>query len=147
VVATFGRCARTSPTWPSRTKSSHAAFVNHDAPGRAVDCRRQPPPVEHFNHFYGMLLQAFPDASMEINEQVAERDLGFTRKTLRGTHRGEPWAMTPPGNRVEWEFSDIFGVRDGEAGGALDAHALRGPASASAPAPIGACPQGAANRC
>ena len=90
VVATFGRCARTSPTWPSRTKSSHAAFVNHDAPGRAVDCRRQPPPVEHFNHFYGMLLQAFPDASMEINEQVAERDLGPTRKTLRGTTAASP---------------------------------------------------------
>jgi predicted ester cyclase len=38
-----------------------------------------------------MLLQAFPDATMEINEQLAERDLMATRKTLRGTHRGDIW--------------------------------------------------------
>ena len=67
-----------------------------------------------FQAFYGMLLRAFPDASMEINEQLAERDLVATRKTLRGTHRGELWGLPPTDNRVEWEFIDIFRIRDGK---------------------------------
>ena len=70
--------------------------------------------MEHFKHFYGMLLRAFPDATMEIDEQLAERDLVATRKTLRGTHRGELWGLSPTGNRVEWEFIDIFRIRDGK---------------------------------
>ena len=69
-------------------------------------------PVEHFKQFYSMLLQAFPDATMEINEQLAERDLVATRKTLRGTHRGELWGLPPSGNQIEWEFIDIFRIRD-----------------------------------
>ena len=51
-------------------------------------------PVEHFKQFYSMLLQAFPDATMEINEQLAERGL------------------PPSGNQIEWEFIDIFRIRD-----------------------------------
>jgi predicted ester cyclase len=61
-----------------------------------------------------MILRAFPDASVEINEQLAERDLVATRKTLRGTHRGEIWGLPPTGNRVELEFIDIFRVKDGK---------------------------------
>ena len=61
-----------------------------------------------------MLLHAFPDARMQINEQLAERDLVATRKTLRGTHRGEIWGLAPSGNAIEWEFIDIFRVRDGK---------------------------------
>ena len=38
---------------------------------------------------FSALLQGFPDASVEISEQLAERDLVATRKTLRGTHLGE----------------------------------------------------------
>ncbi len=71
-------------------------------------------PVDHFKQFYGMLLRAFPDASMRIEEQVAERDLVVTRKTLRGTHRGELWDIPATGNQVEWEFIDIFRVQDGK---------------------------------
>ena len=70
--------------------------------------------MEHFKRFYGMLLRAFPDASMQINEQLAERDLVATRKTLRDTHRGELWDLPPTGNQVEWEFIDIFRIRDGK---------------------------------
>ena len=60
------------------------------------------------------LLQAFPDATMEVNEQLAERDLVVTRKTFRGTHLGVLWGLPPTGNRVEWEFIDIFRVSDGK---------------------------------
>jgi len=66
-----------------------------------------------FQAFYGALLQGVPDATVEINEQLAERDLVATRKTFRGTHLGELWDLPPTGNRVELEFIDIFRVCDG----------------------------------
>ena len=51
---------------------------------------------------------------VKANEQLAERDLVATRKTLRGTHLGEIWHLPPTGNRVEFEFIDIFRVKDGK---------------------------------
>jgi predicted ester cyclase len=91
----------------------HPDFVNHYAPeGREFEPALGA--ADHFKAFYGMLLRGFPDATMEIEEQLAERDLIATRKTLRGTHKGELWGLPPTGNRVEWEFIDIFRVRDGK---------------------------------
>ena len=91
----------------------HPDFVNHYAPG-GHPLEPTPRPAGGFQAFYGMILQAFPDASVEINEQLAERDMVATRKTLRGTHRGEIWGLPPTGNRVELEFIDIFRVKDGK---------------------------------
>jgi predicted ester cyclase len=91
----------------------HQDFVNHYKPeGRPLAPTLRP--AQGFQVFYGMLLHAFPDASVEINEQLAERDLVATRKTLRGTHRGEIWNCPATGNRVELEFIDIFRVKDGK---------------------------------
>jgi predicted ester cyclase len=91
----------------------HPDFVNHYAP-EGISQAPASRPAGSFQAFYGMLLRAFPDATMEINEQLAERDLVATRKTLRGTHLGEIWDLPPTGNRVEWEFIDIFRIRDGK---------------------------------
>jgi predicted ester cyclase len=85
-------------------------------------------PATGFQAFYGQLLQAFPDATMEIDEQLAERDLVATRKTFRGTHRGELWDLPPTGNGVEWEFIDIMRIQDGkliEHWTSMDMEALR----------------------
>ena len=91
----------------------HPRFVNHYRPeGRDIPSVGRP--ASGFQSFYGTLLHGFPDASMEINEQIAERDLVATRKTLRGTHRGELWGLAPTGNRIEFEFLDIFRVADGK---------------------------------
>jgi predicted ester cyclase len=102
----------------------HPRFVNHYRPeGREI-----PSGESGFQAFYGALLRGFPDATMEINEQIAERDLVSTRKTLRGTHRGELWGLTPTGNRVEFEFLDIIRVADGrliEQWTSMDLAALR----------------------
>lgn len=90
----------------------HPDFVNHYAPeGERIpeDGRR---PAAGFQAFFGRLLAGLPDATVEINEQVAERDLVATRKTLRGTHRGELLGLPPTGNVVELEFIDIFRVKD-----------------------------------
>ena len=91
----------------------HPEFKNHYRPeGRDIPETNRP--ASGFQAFYGALLTAFPDATMEIDEQLAERDLVATRKTLRGTHLGELWDLPPTGNRVEFEFIDIFRVRDGK---------------------------------
>jgi len=91
----------------------HADFVNDYAPeGRALAPTSRP--AGGFQAFYGMLLRAFPDATMEINEQLGERDLVATRKTLRGTHLGELWGLPRTNNQVAWEFIDIFRIRDGK---------------------------------
>ena len=113
VVATFVDVCQNQHNLAFANEIFHPEFVNHYAPeGRPAPAGQGP--VEHFKHFYGMLLRAFPDATMEINEQLAERDLVATRKTLRGTHRGELWGLPPSGNRVEWEFIDIFRIREGK---------------------------------
>ena len=113
VVATFVEVCQNRHDLAFADEVFHPDFVNHYAPeGRPMPAGQSP--VEHFKHFYGLLLRAFPDATMAIDEQLAERDLVATRKTLRGTHRGELWGLPPTGNRVEWEFIDIFRVRDGK---------------------------------
>ena len=113
VVAHFVEECQTRHNLAAADELFHPDFVNHYAPeGRPV--APTPRPAGGFQAFYGMLLRAFPDATMEINEQLAERDLVATRKTLRGTHLGELWGLPPTGNRVAFEFIDIFRVRDGQ---------------------------------
>ncbi len=113
VVAHFVEVCQNQHNLAAADEIFHPDFVNHYAPeGRPIAAT--PGPAGSFQAFYAMLLRAFPDATMEINEQLAERDLVATRKTLRGTHRGELWGLPPTGNRVEWEFIDIFRVRDGK---------------------------------
>ena len=113
VVARFVEVCQNQHDLAAADAMFHPQFVNHYFPGG----RPLPPttrPAEGFQQFYGMLLRAFPDATMQINEQLAERDLVATRKTLRGTHLGEIWGLPPTGNRVEFEFIDIFRVKDGK---------------------------------
>ncbi|CAN5279213.1 ester cyclase [soil metagenome] len=89
----------------------HPEFVNHYRPdGRSIPEGDRP--ASGFQAFFGGLLRAFPDATVEINEQLAERDLVATRKTLRGTHLGELWDLSATGNRLEFGFIDIFRVRE-----------------------------------
>lgn len=106
----------------------HAEFVDHFGPdGHPVLPTGRP--AAAFQEFFGTLLQAFPDATMEIEDQIAERDLVVTRKILRGTHLGEIWGLPPTGNRVSWEFIDIFRVKDGKLAAhwtSMDLDGLRG---------------------
>ncbi len=113
VVANFVEVCQNQHNLAAADDIFHPDFANHYAPeGRPL--ASSPRSAGSFQAFYAMLLRAFPDATMEINEQLAERDLVATRKTLRGTHLGEIWDLPPTGNRVEWEFIDIFRIRDGK---------------------------------
>jgi predicted SnoaL-like aldol condensation-catalyzing enzyme len=106
VVAEFVRRCQDQHDLAFADQVIHSRFVNHYRPGgQAI------PPTERpaggFQAFYGGLLRAFPDARMEINEQLAEGD-------LVATHLGELWDLPPTGHRVEFEFIDIFRVADGK---------------------------------
>jgi predicted ester cyclase len=112
VVAEFVERCQNQHDLAFADEAFHPEFVNHYRPeGRAIPEADRP--ASGFQAFYGALLQGFPDATMEIHEQLAERDLVATRKTFRGTHLGELWNLPPTGNRVEFEFIDIFRVSEG----------------------------------
>jgi predicted ester cyclase len=112
VVARFVEVCQNQHDLAAADAMFHPQFVNHYSPGG----RPLPPttrPAEGFQRYYAMFLAAFPDATMQIEEQIAERDLVVTRKTFRGTHLGEQWGLPPTGNRVQVEFIDIIRIQDG----------------------------------
>lgn len=113
VVANFVEVCQNRHDLAAADNIFHPEFVNHYFPeGRPIPATAGP--ASGFQAFYGMLLQAFPDATMEINEQLAERDLVATRKTLRGTHLVEIWDLPVTGNRIAFEFIDIFRIKGGQ---------------------------------
>lgn len=63
-----------------------------------------------FNH---VLRPAFPDLSVEIHDQIAEGDRVTTRKTIRGTHRGELLGIPATGRVVAISVIDIVRLEEG----------------------------------
>ena len=63
--------------------------------------------------FNRVLRPAFPDLSVEIHDQIAEGDKVTTRKTVRGTHRGELLGVAPTGKHVEIDVIDIVRLAEG----------------------------------
>ena len=83
-------------------------FVNRTAsPGAPTG------PEGMFNTFNRVLRPAFPDLSVEIHEQIAEGDKVTTRKTIRGTHRGDLFGVAPTGKSVAIDVIDIVRIADG----------------------------------
>ncbi len=112
VVARFVEVCQNQHDLAAADAIFHPQFVNHYLPrGRPLAAGTRP--AEAFQRYYARFLAAFPDATMQIEEQIAERDLVVTRKTFRGTHLGEQWGLPPTGNRAQVEFIDIFRIRDG----------------------------------
>lgn len=83
-------------------------FVNRTAPPNMSSG-----PDGMWMMFDKVLRPAMPDLAVDIHEQVAERDLVTTLKTIRGTHRGELFGVPPTGRAVEIQVIDIVRVRDG----------------------------------
>ncbi len=54
------------------------------------------------------LRSAFPDLHVTIAEQIAEDNRVATRKTFRGTHRGDFLGVPASGRPVEFEVIDIL---------------------------------------
>jgi steroid delta-isomerase-like uncharacterized protein len=56
---------------------------------------------------------AFPDLHAKIHDQLAEKDKVATRKTFRGTHRGEFLGISPSGRSVSFDVIDVVRIEDG----------------------------------
>ncbi len=82
-------------------------IVNHGTP-------HDLPGVEGFKQSFTMLFTAFPDMTVTIQDQVAEGDKVVTRKTFRGTHKGEFLGIPPTGKRVEYNAIDMFRITGGK---------------------------------
>lgn len=63
--------------------------------------------------FNRVLRPAFPDMKVEIHDQIAEGDKVTTRKTIRGTHRGELMGTAATNRSVAIEVIDVVRLRDG----------------------------------
>jgi predicted ester cyclase len=84
------------------------AYVNHSAPP-GVPLNR-----EGLKQLATMFREAFPDGQMTIEDMVAEADRVATRKTFRGTHRGELMGIQGTGKTVAIGLMDIARLADGK---------------------------------
>ena len=84
-----------------------ADFVDHTPfPGVSPD-------REGVKRLFAALRQAFPDLRAKIHDQLAEKDRVTTRKTFRGTHRGEFLGIAPTGRSVSFDVIDVVRIADG----------------------------------
>jgi steroid delta-isomerase-like uncharacterized protein len=58
--------------------------------------------------FFRVLLAAFPDWRMTVEDLIAGEDKTVARVTATGTHKGEFMGVPPTGTRVEVELIDIM---------------------------------------
>jgi steroid delta-isomerase-like uncharacterized protein len=83
-------------------------FVDHCSPPGL------PPDREGVKMQFTMFFTALPDLQALIHDQVADENKVVTRKTLRGTHRGDLMGIPPTGKTVDIEVIDILAVKDGK---------------------------------
>lgn len=82
-------------------------FIEHDdAPGLL------PPTKEGTLEFFRILLAAFPDMRMDVEDLIASEDKTVARVKLTGTHQGEFMGVPPTGVRVEIQLIDIMRFDD-----------------------------------
>jgi predicted ester cyclase len=83
------------------------AFVDHTPSPGVPPTRDGARPLCHaFRH-------AFPDIVATIEFQTGEGDLVTTRKTYKGSHKGEFLGVTATGRTVNFDVIDVLRVRDG----------------------------------
>jgi len=77
-------------------------FVEHEGgPGL-------PPTKEGTLEFFRILLAAFPDMRMNVEDLIASEDKTVARVKVTGTHKGEFMGVPPSGTRVEMQLIDIM---------------------------------------
>ena len=77
-------------------------FVEHEGgPGL-------PPTKEGTLDFFRILLAAFPDMRMNVEDLIASEDKTVARVRVTGTHKGEFMGVPPTGTRVEMQLIDIM---------------------------------------
>lgn len=61
-----------------------------------------------------MMLSAFPDAQVDLEEVIAEGDLIAVRIRCTGTHEGEYMGIDPTGEDVDFQLMAFQRIEDGE---------------------------------
>jgi len=87
----------------------HPNYQGHNAPPPGF-----PSGIEGDKLFFAMLLNAFPDLEVRIEELIAESDRVVERLMLGGTHEGMFMGVAPTGKRVTWSFINIYRIADGK---------------------------------
>lgn len=62
---------------------------------------------------WALLLRAFPDIHVAVEDVIAEGDKVVTRNTVTGTHQGEYRGLAPTGIAVRYNEIFIFRFTDG----------------------------------
>jgi steroid delta-isomerase-like uncharacterized protein len=70
---------------------------------------------EPFKQFLSMLITAFPDVHVTIEDMIVEGDKVVTRYTYRGTHKGDFMGIPPTGKQVAVTGISITRVANGKA--------------------------------
>jgi steroid delta-isomerase-like uncharacterized protein len=69
---------------------------------------------EGFRRHFQVAHEAFPDASVTIEDMVAEGDTVSVRFIFEGTHEGRFGGIAPTGNRVFVSNMGLFRIEDGK---------------------------------
>jgi predicted ester cyclase len=70
--------------------------------------------VEEMKQYVTTYVNAFPDASVTVEDEIAEGDKVVNRFTIRGTHQGEIEDLGPPtGRRMEQKGMAISRIEGG----------------------------------
>jgi steroid delta-isomerase-like uncharacterized protein len=78
-------------------------FVEHDyVPGL-------PATKEGMLDYFRLILSAFPDLRMEVEDLIASDDKAVARVKATGTHRGDFMGVPPTGSHIEIQLIDIMG--------------------------------------
>lgn len=82
-------------------------FVYHNA-SRTING------LESFKQYLSMLLTAFPDLHVIIEDMIGEGDRVVVRFTFRGTHQGDLRGIPPTGKQVAVRGIDIICAANGK---------------------------------
>lgn len=66
------------------------------------------PTKEGTLEFFRILLAAFPDWRMTVEDLIASGDKAVARMQVTGTHKGEFMGVSPTGTRVDVQLIDIM---------------------------------------
>jgi predicted ester cyclase len=84
-------------------------FVDHSpAPGQA-------PGPQGLKAMFTEWFQGFPDATLTVQDMVAEGDLVVARLSGQGTHTGSLLGTAPTGKKVTFRGMDMIRLKDGRA--------------------------------
>ncbi len=66
-----------------------------------------PPTKDGVIQYFRILLAAFPDMRMDVQDVIASGDKAVARVRVSGTHEGEFMGIPPTGNQVSMNLIDI----------------------------------------